>query len=112
MASLKRFRNLHPELKGKQLMNYSIKKILVPVDLSETSFNALDTAVMLAKKHNAQLRLLNILESDSDMSVDDAGFSLITNPVNSSDVLTALAGAIQHSHNIQPEVMQEEGPVS
>ncbi|MEB0262821.1 MULTISPECIES: universal stress protein [unclassified Mucilaginibacter] len=39
-------------------MNTQIKRILLPIDLSETSLNALNTAMRMAKRHNAQLHLL------------------------------------------------------
>ena len=39
-------------------MKNKITKILTPVDLSETSLNALNTAIQMAKRHNAQLHLL------------------------------------------------------
>ena len=42
---------------------YKISHILVPVDLSESSLNALDTAVGLAKKHRATLHVLYVDES-------------------------------------------------
>ncbi|MFD0764628.1 universal stress protein [Mucilaginibacter lutimaris] len=35
-----------------------IKRILIPIDLSDTSLNALNTAIQMAKRHNAQLHLL------------------------------------------------------
>lgn len=40
------------------MMKNKIKRILIPVDLSETSLNALNTAIQMAKRHNAQLHLL------------------------------------------------------
>ncbi len=42
-------------------MNPEIKKILVPVDLSESSTAALETAKVLAKKLNAEIALLHVL---------------------------------------------------
>ena len=39
-------------------MKNKIKRILIPVDLSETSLNALNTATQMAKRHHAQLHLL------------------------------------------------------
>ncbi len=39
-----------------------IKKILVPIDFSEHSFNALEYAKILAEKFNAELILLNVIE--------------------------------------------------
>ena len=83
---------------------YGIKKILVPVDLSETSLNALDTAVALAKKHDAEIVLLNVIENKYAF-IDENIFQSTGSLTNSSDVLSALAGAIQHSHEIQPRLL-------
>lgn len=89
---------------------YGIKKILVPVDLSETSLNALDTAVALAKKHDAEIALLNVIENKFSF-IEENIFQSTGSLTNSSDVLSALAGAIQHSSEIQPKLLQEEGNV-
>jgi nucleotide-binding universal stress UspA family protein len=42
---------------------FNIKKILVPVDFSETSLKALDHAVYIAKKSKADVTVLNVVES-------------------------------------------------
>ena len=39
-----------------------MKKILVPTDFSEQAENALKVAAMLAKKHNAVIYLLHMME--------------------------------------------------
>lgn len=90
---------------------YRIRNILVPVDLSESSLNALDTAVVLAKKHKSFLHILNIEENNFNTS-EDHNLSLLSHASNSADILTALAGAIQHTHGIKPKIVQEEGNVS
>ncbi|WP_454802798.1 universal stress protein [Mucilaginibacter phyllosphaerae] len=41
-------------------MKNKVERILVPVDLSETSLNAFNTAIQIAKRHHAQLYLLYI----------------------------------------------------
>ena len=87
---------------------YSINKILVPVDLSEPSLNALDTAVAIAQKHDSKLVLLNIHENTFDQFADDS----LSIMAGSSDVINALAGAIHHKSGLNPEVIQEEGNVS
>ena len=82
--------------------NYKISKILVPVDLSESSFNALDTAAMLAKKHNAVLFLLSVKEILATKSEASS---------SSMDILMALAGAVRHADDIEPIVLHGEGCV-
>lgn len=89
---------------------YHIRKILVPVDLSETSLNALDTAVHLARQHDAALELLNVVENNFDHVTDESSVSISAS--NCSDVLTALAAAIEHAGNIKPIVIQQEGNVT
>lgn len=42
---------------------FNIKKILVPIDFSETSLKALDHAVYIAKKNSADITLINVVES-------------------------------------------------
>jgi nucleotide-binding universal stress UspA family protein len=90
---------------------YNIKKILVPVDLSETSLNALETAVAIAKKNDAVIHLLNVVEKKFSI-YEESGFQSTDYLTNSSDVLTALAGAIFHSNEIKPKLFQEEGNVT
>ncbi|QXV66750.1 universal stress protein [Mucilaginibacter sp. 21P] len=41
-------------------MNTEIKNILIPIDLSDTSLNALNTAIQMAKRHDAVLHLLYV----------------------------------------------------
>jgi nucleotide-binding universal stress UspA family protein len=90
---------------------YKIGNVLVPIDLSEGSLNALDTAVNIAKKNRATLQVLHVDES-SLQSVGDASAPYFSNMVNVADVITALVGAIQHAHGIEPIVFIEEGNVA
>ena len=89
---------------------FTIQKILVPLDLSQTSLNALDTAVALAKKHNATILLLNVIEpvlhttDETNLHVDEL--------TNSANVLTALAGTIQQESCIKTKIIQSEGNVT
>lgn len=92
------------------MSGYHIRKIVVPVDMSETSLNALDAAVSIAKRHGAKLYLLNIVEHNFDLLQEDPVFS--TSVSNTIDVLNALAGAIQHANDVTPEVVQAEGNVT
>lgn len=41
----------------------SIQRILVPVDFSETSLNALDTAIAIAHRHKASIVLLHVIDN-------------------------------------------------
>ena len=87
---------------------YSIKKILAPIDLSHTSLNALDTAVSIARNHNAALTSLNVSEAFVSLPTENilnTGFS------RNSDVLNALAGAILHKSDVSAEIIQRDGQV-
>ncbi len=93
------------------MSSYSIQKILVPVDLSEPSLNALDTAVSLAKQHDAQLYILNIKDNSFQFYDSDDPIHTLT-AESSDDILQALAGAIQHKHDLKPKLLMKEGYVS
>jgi nucleotide-binding universal stress UspA family protein len=88
---------------------YSINKILVAIDLSETSLNALDTAIALAKKHKAQLQLLNVAEQ---INVSDGVGEIYLAYQAKADVLHALAFSLQQKHNIVPELISKTGNVT
>lgn len=90
---------------------YKICSVLAPVDLSESSLNALDTAVDIAKKHQAVLHILHVDENNFQ-SIDDITSSYTSNNINNIDVINALVGAIQHKHGIKPVVVMEEGNVA
>lgn len=50
-----------------------MKKILVPTDFSKTSVNALEVAVEIAKKSNADITLLHVVEEASSSSFSVTG---------------------------------------
>lgn len=88
---------------------YSIRNILVPVDFSDTSMNAIDTAVALAKRHKAVLHLFYVAERT--LVGSEARTSLYSSSVN-ADVLSAIASAIRHKHELQPAVIKAAGNVT
>lgn len=90
---------------------YKINRVLVPVDLSESSLNALDVAVAIAKKQNASLIVLHV-DENSFQTLEEVGMPYYSNLINATDVINALVGAIQHAHNITPLVSLEEGNVA
>jgi nucleotide-binding universal stress UspA family protein len=94
------------------LMNlFRIHNILVPVDLSESSLNALDAAVVIAKKHNASIQVLHVEENNFN-DLEDISFTGYSSVNNAIDIINALTGAIQHTHGIKPLLLQKEGNVS
>jgi nucleotide-binding universal stress UspA family protein len=83
-----------------------VKRILVPIDLSQTSLNALDTAVSLATKFDASIHLINVIEripAQAEMHMEPTQTNL--------DVLTALKGAIIHTSGHSPTLIQDSGNV-
>lgn len=92
------------------MSQYTYRNILVPIDLSESSLNALDTAVILATKKKAKLIILYI---------EDEGMDFIVNEKNGlfhqhdhTDVISALANSIQNKTGVKPEVVKNDGPVT
>jgi len=90
---------------------YKISTVLAPVDLSESSLNALDVAVSIAKKHKADLQILHV-DENSFPTIDDSNTSYLSNNIHSADIINALVGAIHHTHGIKPTVLNEDGNVS
>lgn len=90
-------------------MNYFIRKILVPLDLSETSLNALETAAVLAERNDAQIILLHAHETSLD-GTDDKLSSLFASQAQ-SDVLAAIISGLEHRCSTRPELVQEPGSV-
>lgn len=88
---------------------YSIRNILVPVDFSDTSMNAIETAVALVKRHKAVLHLFYVAERN--LVESETGTGLYSSSVN-ADVLSAIASAIRHKHELQPNVIEVEGNVT
>jgi len=76
--------------------------ILIPTDYSEASFNALETAIVIAKRNNASLILLHI---------DDAGYLPEDTYTikNASQIGHAIADNIKQRHGIPTSVLFKEG---
>jgi nucleotide-binding universal stress UspA family protein len=94
----------------------TITHILVPLDFSETSFNALETAIAVAKQHNTTITLLNVV--DANALFEFKGFYYIAEKSINSIVedsarkLSTLAKKVkgEHALNCNPEVTV--GPVA
>lgn len=76
--------------------------ILIPTDYSEASFNALETAIVIAKRNNASLILLHI---------DDAGYLPEDTYTirNASQIGHAIADNIRQRHGIPTTLLFKEG---
>jgi nucleotide-binding universal stress UspA family protein len=91
---------------------YPIKNILVPVDFGENSLNALETAAVLARRHDATLHLLHVVDTSfDDLNGGDSYVSMNSITQNSGDILQALAGSLAQKHKIAPKAVLVEGCV-
>lgn len=85
-------------------MSYTLRNILVPIDLSEASLNAFRIAISIAKKNDVGLHIVNVIEHDhTGKSNDDSNFT---------DILNALVESVHHSHEIKPVLTRHEGNVN
>lgn len=51
----------------------NINKLLVPIDYSETSLNALDLAVAMSRRHEAEIRLLHVIDPNQYIFISNEG---------------------------------------
>jgi nucleotide-binding universal stress UspA family protein len=93
-------------------MNH-LTNILLPIDFSEASLNALETAAAIAQLHGAKLQLLHVNDNSYDFLSSEShytGSNIM--PETSNDILIALATKIEKTNNIKTEVLLLEGNVS
>ena len=76
------------------MKDFCIKKILVPVDFSNNSMNALQTAVSMAKKHGADLKLLHVFDIDNTLFPED-NMNICSNPDIAIKSLSRLAASVK-----------------
>lgn len=79
-----------------------IKNILIPTDYSEASFNALETAIVVAKRNKASLLLLHI---------DEATHTLEESQTikNAKQIGHAIADNIKQRHDINTTLLFKQG---
>lgn len=95
------------------MMQKEIKNILVPVNFSEASNNALQTAIAMCKRHNATLHLVNVLESEllvpmAGMQVPATGI-VAELELSREENLANMADAIQRNHGLSCRYYTEAG---
>jgi nucleotide-binding universal stress UspA family protein len=88
----------------------NITKILVPIDFSETSVNALDTAIGMAVRQNAELELLNVIESSKIYGVENVEHSNVQ--AISRSLLESFTESITRYHKIKCFYHVENGTVA
>lgn len=80
-----------------------IKKILVPIDYSEASLNAVETAISIARSNNSVLQILHVSETGN--KIDNKS----QNESRAQYVFDAMAGNILKKHGVGTEVIFAEG---
>ena len=79
-----------------------ISNILIPTDYSEASFNALETAIVIAKRNNASLQIVHI--DDTPFTPEE------TYPIkNATQIGNAIADNIKQRHGIETTILFREG---
>ncbi|WP_166437011.1 universal stress protein [Niastella caeni] len=79
-----------------------ITTILVPTDYSEASFNALETAIIIAKRNNASIHLLHI--NDTALAGEDS-YAI----KNATQIAHAIADNIKQRHGVETRVLFTDG---
>lgn len=94
-------------------MIYSIKNILVAIDYSDSSINALRIAIDTAVRQNAELHLVNIIQNNtivtSGLEKKDYFLKLVELQDNSNELLAKYANNIQLKYGIKTHVQCEMG---
>jgi len=97
-------------------MEFNIKKILVPVDFTPASLNALDTAIGMAKRHEAGILLLNVVETGglSGYTSDGASMeeSILAMIHHSEQELQTIQHSVIERFQVSCEVIAATGIVS
>lgn len=91
--------------------HFEIKKILVPIDFSNNSMNALQTAVAMAKRHNADLRLLHVFDIDNDLYPED-NMGSNADPEMAITSLTRLAASVKNGDGVNCAIAYLSGYIS
>lgn len=88
-----------------------INRILVAVDFSEASLNALESAICIAEKNSASIYLVHVQDNIFDfLGVSTTSMTSVTS--NSSSILSALATDIHKRSGIKPVIIEETGYVT
>ncbi len=89
----------------------NIRKILVPIDFSNNSMNALQTAAAIAKRHTARIHLLHINDADYDLFGNDNNIQ----PPHVTDytkTLAQLAKSVINTDDVRCSYSAEVGGVT
>jgi nucleotide-binding universal stress UspA family protein len=81
------------------MKNFEIKRILVPIDFSNNSMNALQTAVSMAQRHGADLKLLHVFDIDNNLYPED-NMGSNSNPDIAIKSLSRLAASVKNGDGV------------
>lgn len=90
------------------MKNFEIKKILVPIDFSNNSMNALQTAVAMAKRHGADLKLLHVFDIDNTLYPED-NMGSNADPEVAIQSLTRLASSVKRGDEVNCSIAYVSG---
>ncbi|MEO6219545.1 MAG: universal stress protein [Ginsengibacter sp.] len=85
-------------------MNYQIKNILVPIDFSEVANNALEVALAMANRHNAEIHLLHIVKPQ--LYIDATGMHSSKPGIEQTQIKDAKDNIKKHKETIQKTIRQ------
>lgn len=93
--------------------NLTLKKLLVPVDYSHTSLNALDLAVAMCGRHGAEIRLLHVKEARQAFISRTDGFDSSNEAVTETEILRlqTLAETTSTNHSVHCSIECRTGVV-
>jgi nucleotide-binding universal stress UspA family protein len=80
-------------------MNYQIKNILVPIDFSEPVNNALEVAIAMANRHNADIHLLHVVHPQ--VYINQTGMHIAIPEVTQTLINAAVENLKKHKAVIQ-----------
>jgi len=81
------------------MKNFELKRILVPIDFSNNSMNALQTAVAMAKRHGADIKLLHVFDIDNTLYPED-NMGSNADPEVAIQSLTRLATSVKNGDEV------------
>lgn len=100
------------------MIHYKIKRILVPIDFSTISFNALQHAEIIAKLTKARITLLNVIEPFVNTGGLDGGLTAAAmtvdqrSKVSNLRLLRRIASAMRKRRKIQTDAKSSIGRIS
>lgn len=89
-----------------------IRNILIPIDFSESSLNAFESAMSIAVKSKACVHIIHVHDNTYDVEQTSTSLPGFRFKDNKEEVLSALADFANHRLGMTPELILVEGVVS